>query len=44
MDLSFVFLMVMGFLTCGLVAGLIQTITILVTYRQRRKQSLTRTR
>ncbi len=35
MDMSFVFLITMGFLTFVLVAGLFQTVSVLVTRRAR---------
>jgi len=37
MDMSFIFLVVMGFLACGLVAGLTQTVCAVVTRRRMRR-------
>lgn len=34
MDMSFIFLVAMGFLTCALVAGLFQTVIAVVTRRR----------
>lgn len=39
MDMTFVFLVVMGFLTCVLVAGLFQTLTVVLTRRARENWS-----
>jgi hypothetical protein len=39
MDMSMVFLFAMGFLTCALVAGLFQTVSVVVTRRAKGKRS-----
>ncbi len=40
MDMSLVFLFAMGFLTCALVAGLSQTVSVAVTRRSKRKRPI----
>ena len=40
MDMSIVFLFAMGFLTCALVAGLFQTVSVVVTRRAKDKWSV----
>lgn len=37
MDISFVFLLVMGFLTCVAVEGLYRTVTVIATRRRSRR-------
>jgi len=39
MDMSLVFLFAMGFLTCALVAGLFQTVSVAVTRRAKDRRS-----
>ncbi|HMS83001.1 MAG TPA: hypothetical protein PKD12_05085 [Nitrospira sp.] len=39
MDMSMVFLLATGFLTCALVAGLFQTVNVAVTRRTKDKRS-----
>ncbi|MFO0778995.1 MAG: hypothetical protein U0223_15510 [Nitrospira sp.] len=40
MDMSIVFLFSMGFTTCGMVAGLFQTVSVAVTRRYKDKRSV----
>lgn len=40
MDMSIVFLFAMGFLTCALVAGLFQTLSVAVTRRAKDRRSM----
>jgi len=42
MDMSLVFLLTMGLLTCGVTAGLIQIVTLAVVRRRRGKRPIHR--
>jgi hypothetical protein len=40
MDMSVVFLMIVAFLGCGMVAGLLQTMTVVVRQRHKRRNMI----